>query len=168
MRSAFSEWLKEAIPHNKKMVFITADFGYGITNELPSDRAYVMGPMEQTIIGIAAGMAMAGKRPIVYGITPFILERAFEQIKLDVDQQNVPVTMVCYADYPADGPTHSELNCPTMLDLFENVTYREPLNTYDVSAVMDEVMSEDKPAFVRLGNIYRHCEMVHGKLCYYG
>ena len=55
-------------------------------------------------------MAIQGLKPWVYTITPFLIERPFEQVKLDIDQQNVNVNLVGFADYPHLGPTHSEIN----------------------------------------------------------
>ena len=69
-----------------------------------------MGICEQSIISVASGMALEGLQPWVYTITPFLIERPFEQIKLDIDHQNVNVNLVGYADYPTLGPTHTELN----------------------------------------------------------
>ena len=54
-------------------------------------RFFNMGICEQSLIGVASGMALEGLKPWVYTITPFLIERPFEQIKLDIDQQNVNV-----------------------------------------------------------------------------
>ena len=64
-------------------------------------------------------MALEGLKPWVYTITPFLIERPFEQIKLDIDQQNVNVSLVGFADYPTLGPTHSELNDKKLMSLFK-------------------------------------------------
>ena len=55
----------------------------------------------------------------MYTITPFLIERPFEQIKLDINQQKANVKLVGFADYPTLGPTHSELNAKKINELNE-------------------------------------------------
>ena len=66
-------------------------------------------------------MSLEGLKPWVYTITPFLIERPFEQIKLDIDQQNVNVKLVGFADYPNFGPSHTELNAEKLMSLFKNI-----------------------------------------------
>ena len=51
----------------------------------------------------------------------FLIERPFEQIKLDIDQQLANVKLVGFADYPNLGPTHAELDAPRLMKLFKNI-----------------------------------------------
>ena len=67
-------------------------------------------------------MALEGLKPWVYTITPFLIERPFEQVKLDIDQQNSNVKLVGFADYPTLGPTHSEIDGKALMKLFNNIT----------------------------------------------
>ena len=75
----------------------------------------------KVLLIVASGMALQGLKPWVYTITPFLIERPFEQIKLDINQQKANVKLVGFADYPTLGPTHAEINAKKLMKLFNNI-----------------------------------------------
>ncbi len=88
------------IPHarnDKNIVLLVCDMGFGVADrfkeEFP-DRIFNMGIMEQATVGIAAGMAMTGLRPIVYSIVNFIVFRALEQVRNDIVLQGLNVKLI--------------------------------------------------------------------------
>ena len=95
-------------------------------------------------------MALEGLKPWVYTITPFLIERPFEQIKLDIDQQNVNVKLVGFADYPKLGPTHSELNGKKLADLFKNIKSFFPNNSEETENAVKESYNNPGPNFISL------------------
>jgi transketolase len=109
-----------------------------------------MGICEQSIIGVSAGMALEGLKPWVYTITPFLIERPFEQIKLDIDQQNVNVKLVGFADYPTLGPTHSELNGQKLIKLFNNISSFFPKDGGETEKMTYKAYEKNGPAFMSL------------------
>ena len=124
MRRRFGKLINELAKKDKKIVLLVGDIGYGIFDDFRKDnpkRFFNLGICEQSLIGVASGMSLEGLKPWVYTITPFLIERPFEQIKLDIDQQNVNVNLVGFADYPNLGPTHSELDAKKMMGLFKNI-----------------------------------------------
>ena len=104
MRRRFGDVISQLADEDEKIYVIVADIGYRVFDEFREkypDRFINMGICEQSIISVASGMALEGLKPWVYTITPFLIERPFEQVKLDIDQQNVNVNLVGFADYPS-------------------------------------------------------------------
>jgi transketolase len=124
MRRAFGSALLDIAEQDRDVLLIVGDIGYGIFDAFRAacpDRFFNFGVCEQSMVGAAAGMALEGMKPYVFTITPFLIERAFEQIKLDVDEQQANVTLVGYADYPDQGSTHAELDARALMGLLKNV-----------------------------------------------
>ena len=113
MRRRFGSVIADLADRDSRIYVIAGDIGYRVFDEFrdrhPS-RFINIGICEQSMIGLSAGLALEGLMPWVYTITPFLIERPFEQLKLDVDQQQANVKLIGYADYPTLGPTHSELD----------------------------------------------------------
>ena len=121
MRRKFGKLINELAKKDDKIVLLVGDIGYGIFDDFRKNhpkKFFNLGICEQSLIGAASGMSIEGLKPWVYTITPFLIERPFEQVKLDIDQQNVNVNLVGFADYPNLGPTHSELNDKKIMSLF--------------------------------------------------
>ena len=129
MRRSFGKIITELADRDEKIYVLVGDIGYRVFDEFRGkypDRFINMGICEQSMIGVSAGMALEGLKPWVYTITPFLIERPFEQVKLDIDQQNVDIKLVGFSDYPTLGPTHTELNDKKLLQLFSNITSYYP------------------------------------------
>ena len=69
------------------------------------------------MVSVSAGLSSQGLIPFVHTINPFLSDRSYEQIKLDIDQQNVNVKLVGFADYPQLGPTHAEIDAKKLMYL---------------------------------------------------
>ena len=123
MRKIFGQTVVKLAKKDSRIVLLTGDVEQEMTEykSLFPDRFYNLGLCEQSIISIAAGMAIEGMRPIVYSITPFVIERPFEQVKVDIDEQNLPVILIGYSDYPTHGPTHQPLNPERLSFVWRNI-----------------------------------------------
>ena len=95
-------------------------------------------------------MALEGLKPWVYTITPFLIERPFEQVKLDINQQNVNVKLVGYADYPNQGPTHAELNAKKLMSLFNNIKSYYPKDGKQTEKFVLKSYKNNGPNFISL------------------
>ena len=88
------------IPYAEKddsIVLIVCDMGFGAIDKFKEkfpNRIYNFGIMEQGTVGIAAGMAMTGLKPVVYSIVNFLAFRALEQIRNDVILQGLNVKFI--------------------------------------------------------------------------
>ena len=153
MRRKFGKLINELAKRDKKIVLLVGDIGYGIFDDFRKQhpkRFFNLGICEQSLIGTASGMSLEGLKPWVYTITPFLIERPFEQVKLDIDQQNVNVKLVGFADYPKLGPTHSETNAEKIMGLFRNIKPFFPKNSKETENAVLESYKNIGPNFISL------------------
>ena len=153
MRRKFGKVLNDLAKKDKKIYLLVGDIGYGIFDEFRKNhpkRFINMGICEQSLISVASGMALEGLKPWVYTITPFLIERPFEQVKLDIDQQKANVNLVGFADYPTLGPTHSELNAKYLMKLFKNIKSYFPKNSKDTENYTKLCNRKKGPTFISL------------------
>tara|TARA_B110000008_G_scaffold227949_1_gene229932 strand:- start:4 stop:486 length:483 start_codon:yes stop_codon:yes gene_type:complete len=153
MRKRFGKVISKLADENDKIVLLVGDIGYRVFDDFRDkypERFINMGICEQSIIGAASGMALEGLQPWVYTITPFLIERPFEQIKLDIDHQNVNVNLVGYADYPTLGPTHTELDGKKTMELFKNIKSFFPSDSNETEKMTIKANQIKGPAFISL------------------
>ena len=153
MRRSFGKIISQLAQKDEKIFLLVGDIGYRVFDEFREkhpDRFINMGICEQSMIGVSAGMALEGLKPWVYTITPFLIERPFEQIKLDIDQQNVNVKLVGFSDYPTLGPTHTELNGKNLMQLLNNITSYFPEDGEETQKVTYQAYEKNGPVFISL------------------
>ena len=153
MRRRFGKIISQLAEKDEKIYVIVGDIGYRVFDEFRDkfpNRFINMGICEQSIISVASGMALEGLKPWVYTITPFLIERPFEQIKLDIDQQNVNVKLVGFADYPTLGPTHTEINAKKMMKLFNNIESFFPSDSDETEKMILQAYEREGPSFISL------------------
>lgn len=153
MRRKFGKLINELATKDNKIVLLVGDIGYGIFDEFRKNhpkRFFNMGICEQSLIGTASGMALEGMKPWVYTITPFLIERPFEQIKLDINQQITNVKLIGYADYPNLGPTHKEINGKKLMSLFRNINSYFPKNSKETILAVNKSYKRKGPCFISL------------------
>jgi transketolase len=112
MRVQAAETATDLFRNDPRVAIVLSEISTDYFDEafrLDPSRAINLGIMEQTLVGVAAGFAMEGFHPIVHTLTPFLVERPLEQIKLDFGYQALGGTFVSVGasyDYTAEGYTH--------------------------------------------------------------
>ena len=152
MRRAFGKTICKLAEKDKNIVLLTGDVEQDIYEykERFPDIYFNLGLTEQSMISISAGMAMEGLRPVVYSITPFLIERPFEQIKIDIDEQKLPVMLVGNSDYPTHGATHRPLNAEGLVALFKNIHGYFPRNMQETEKAMLDAYLMGEPSIICL------------------
>ena len=150
MRRAFGKTIVKLAEKDENIVLLSGDVEQEmeIYKERFPDRYFNVGLCEQTMISMAAGMALEGMRPVLYSITPFLIERPFEQIKIDIDEQSLPVMLVGNSDYPTHGPTHRPLNAEGLVGLLKNTFGYFPRNMAETEKAMIDAYLMKKPAII--------------------
>ena len=153
MRRRFGKIITELAKNDDKIYLLVGDIGYRVFDDfrkLHPKKFFNLGICEQSLISVASGMAIEGLKPWVYTITPFLIERPFEQIKLDIDQQNVNVKLVGFADYPTLGPSHSEINAKKLMSLFSNISSHYPKSGDETEKIIKKCYKMNGPHFISL------------------
>lgn len=156
MRKQFVQTLKNILHKNKKSILLLGDIGmFGFRNELKEipDRVYNIGILEQCTIGVAAGLAKVGLIPFVHTIAPFLVERSFEQLKIDFGYQNLNGNFISVGasyDYAALGCTH---HCPADIGILCNIPNMQiiiPGNSQEFDKLMMDSYNNGSPTYYRL------------------
>jgi len=137
--------------------FLTADVGFNVLEPLQEkmgDRFINVGLAEQSMIGIAAGLALSGKDVYTYTMCAFYM-RCIEQIRNDLCYQNLPVTMVGVGvgfDYEYLGSTHFALEDLEIITSLRNIEAVTPYNADQIAAILGE--SPHRPRYIRLSKAH--------------
>jgi transketolase len=156
MRRLFADTLFDYAIKDKRIHVLTGDLGYGMWDkffQLAPEQITNCGASEQAMTDIAVGMAYAGKIPFVYSITPFLLYRPFETIKLYLNYENLPVKLIgsgMEKDYHIDGPSHDATGVEDILKLLLNIQTYYPKIKEEILNMVKEMIENNKPCFIGL------------------
>src|SRR5580698_9122617 len=115
MRKQFVDTIADVMKNDEQLVVLLGDIGVHGFRQVFADypkRIYNIGILESSTVSTASGLAMAGLIPVVHTIAPFLVERSYEQLKVDFGYQEVNGNFVSVGssyDYAALGCTH---HCP--------------------------------------------------------
>lgn len=157
MRNAFADELMTVADRDERIVFLSGDIGNRLFDKFRAkypDRFYNCGVAEQNMMGMAAGLAMCGLRPICYTITPFTTTRCLEQIRVDVCYHHVPVVIagvgagLCYAEL---GATHHACEDIAFLRVLPTMSVVCPGDPIEARCALDKAVQHDGPVYIRMG-----------------
>jgi transketolase len=117
------------------------------------DRVVNVGIREQLLVSVGAGLALTGLRPVVHTFAPFLVERAFEQLKLDFTHQDVGGVLVGSGgsfDYAASGRTHPAPGDVALVDTLPGWAIHVPGHADEVEETLRRAVAGDGRDYVRV------------------
>ena len=154
----FSETLQALAEKDTDILAVTSD-SRGSGKLVPYGKKFPkqiveIGIAEQNLVGVAAGLASAGKK--VFAVSPacFLTTRSFEQIKTDVAYSNNPVKLIGISagvSYGALGSTHHSLHDFAALRAVHNITIVAPADNYETAMAIELAAAANKPFYLRFG-----------------
>ena len=154
MRQKFFDLLHQQFENDDRLFAVTADLGFRyfdpIANDFPN-RFCSVGAAEQLALGVGVGLALEGRIPIIYSITPFLLYRPSELLRNYLNHENIPVKLVGSGyldDYSHDGFTHyCDLD---LLKCFPNIEVFVPKDEATLTYCLQEFLYNGKPSVLVL------------------
>lgn len=157
MRNAYIEVLYDLTKENKKIYSFVADNGAIVFDKFRAsfpENFVNFGIAESTMVSVAAGMASCGNTPFIYTIIPFLIMRAYEQIRNDICMQNMNVKIVgigAGVRYSTLGPTHHAIEDIALMRVLPNMTVISPADPLETKKATKEAMKINGPVYIRLG-----------------
>jgi transketolase len=159
MREAFGRTASAIVDEDPAAAVVLAEISteyFGACARRHPDRVINVGIMEQTMVGVAAGLAMEGFHPIAHSIAPFIAERPYEQLKLDIGYQGLGGTFVGTGgsyDYGAEGATHHAPADATLMLAIPGMQVLGPGHPDEVVALLRAIHGGAAPSYMRLSAV---------------
>lgn len=157
MRTETIDVLTDYARANPDVILLTADLGYSVlerfADALPAQYANV-GVCEQAMAGIAAGLALSGRRVVLYSIVNFPTLRCLEQLRNDVCYHNLPVTVIAVGGglaYGAQGYTHHGVEDLGIMSMLPNIVVACPADPHEAMALLPQLLERRRPGYLRLG-----------------
>lgn len=156
MRDRFARVTTELLGEHERLAVVLADIGvdrFARAARRHPERVVNLGIREQLLIGVAGGLALTGMRPVVHTYAPFLVERPFEQLKLDLGHQDVGAILVSIgASYDAseEGRTHQSPGDVALLATLPGWTVEVPGHADEAEAALRRAAAADDRVYIRL------------------
>jgi len=161
MRNALSDALVSLGKKDPRILLLTGDHGYTLFDDFRREctEQYInAGIAEQNMVGLAAGLARSGFRPIVYGLSAFIPIRVLEQIKLDVAHDQLPVIFIGDGAgfvYSHLGTSHQSTEDIACSRAIPNLSVYSPADRFELTQCLMTAYQEKSPVYLRIGKADR-------------
>jgi transketolase len=155
MRDRMGDVVCELIESDQHTAVVLADIStnyFGDAAKKFPERVINLGIMEQTAVSLASGLALEGFHPIVHSITPFVVERPFEQIKDDFCYQGVGGTFISIGasyDYGTDGMTHHGSADVPILKTLPRMQICVPGTADEFETLLRQTYNNGAPTYIR-------------------
>ncbi len=154
MTTLYERTLRDLAATDPALVVMTAE-NRAALRSLPAalgDRFVDVGIAEQTLIGMAAGLALRGRKPIVHALAAFLTMRAFEFIRTDIGIAGLPVKLVggvpgVLSD--ANGPTHQAIEDIALMRGIPGMQVFCPADDGELAAALPALLADPAPCYIR-------------------
>ncbi|MFG2292697.1 transketolase family protein [Streptomyces sp. NPDC048603] len=157
MRERFVTVTSEVLDTDPRLAVVLAEItmdGFRPARQRHPDRVVNVGIREQLLIGVGGGLALTGLRPVMHTFGSFLVERPFEQVKLDFGHQGTGGVLVSAGasyDWPAGGYTHMSPGDVALLDTLDGWTVHVPGHPDEAEALLRHAYADgDRKVYVRL------------------
>lgn len=156
-RSLFYRLVPELLAEHENAALVLAEIGAGYLEPeriAPvAQRVVNVGIREQLMIGVAGGLALSGMRPIVHTFPPFLVERPFEQVKLDLGHQGVGAVLVSSGgsySWPQGGQSHFGHRDVALIDTLPGWTVHTPGHPAEAETLLRQAVAGEDLVYLRL------------------
>jgi transketolase len=158
LRKAFIESLTDLAERDPRVILIIGDVGFSFLEPFIArfpNQFLNAGIAEQNMMGMAAGLCIAGWKPYVYTMTNFILLRPLEQVRNDICYANANVKLFGVKGGPAYkflGFSHNmvEGEDKAILDFLPNIKSHFPTTEREVEKLMHEELNRKGPSYMQI------------------
>jgi transketolase len=156
MRKECMNLLLAEMIDNEKIVMLTADLGFGLLDQIQNsfpERFHNVGAAEQLMIGAGIGLAEAGKIPVCYSMSSFLLYRPFEFLRNYVNAECIPVKLIGSGrdkDYSHDGLSHWAHDDEQVLAALPNIKIYKPESIEELERIWPDFINGLGPAYLNL------------------
>jgi len=160
MRKRFYRLANELLEDDDRVAVVLADIG--ASEVKPHPRRFNVGIREQLLIGVTAGLAMEGYRAIAHSYAPFLVERPYEQIKLDLGHNDVGAILVSTgASYDAsrEGRTHQSPADVAVISAIPGWTVHVPGHPDELERVLRRAVATDDRVYIRMSEEANHARV---------